>query len=164
MINNYLDEEALAIKVSAAINQLNAELVRTGSAQMLRLLQSEGLSLPRGVALIFVERVGTASISDISQYLNLSLAATSHLIDQLVCAGYVTRVEDLHDRRQKMVSLTAKGDHFVTEYRQMRIDELARRLTTLPAPLLEAALTSLTDILRHLSAVGARQAQTQFHQ
>ena len=101
---------------------------------------------------MYVEREGGASISDISQYLNLSLATTSHLVDQLVCEAYVTRVEDLNDRRHKLVSLAAKGKCFVDQCQQTRIDELARRLEELPAPQLAAALDSLTDILTHLSS------------
>jgi DNA-binding MarR family transcriptional regulator len=150
-----LAEATLAKQVSEVFNQLNIELVRYSTAQMLRLLQREDLSLPRYVALMFVERVGAASISDISQYLNLSLAATSHLIDQLVCEAYVTRVEDLTDRRQKMVRLAAKGKRFVDECKQTRIDELTRRLEQLPAPLLSAALTALNDILTHLPAASS---------
>jgi DNA-binding MarR family transcriptional regulator len=148
-------ETILAKRVSEAFNQLNAEMVRYGASQMLRLLQREDLSMPRGVALMFVERDGAASISDISQYLNLSLAATSHLVDQLVCAGFVTRIEDQHDRRQKMVNLTAKGERFVQECKQTRIEELARRLEPLPAPILEATLNALSDLLVHLPTAGA---------
>ena len=150
-----LDTKTLAQEVSQAFNQINGELVRTSSAQILRLLQREGLSLPRVVALMFVERVGAASISDISQYLNLSLATTSYLVDQLVCEAYVTRVEDLNDRRHKLVSLAAKGKWFVDECQQTRIDELARRLEALPAPQLAAALDSLTDMLTHLASASS---------
>jgi DNA-binding MarR family transcriptional regulator len=140
-------ENQLAHEVSVLVNQLDAFLKRHSAAEMLRLLQREELSLPRGVALLYLDHQEEASISALSHYLNLSLATTSQIVDQLVCAGYATRSEDQSDRRQKLVALTAQGGRFVEDFKQMRIDEVARQLAPLPKPLLEEARMVIGELL-----------------
>ncbi|MCX6045442.1 MAG: MarR family transcriptional regulator [Chloroflexi bacterium] len=150
MTNQVISEMMLPQKASEVFSQFAAELGRYSAAELLRLMQREELSMPRAVALTFLARKGALSISDISTYLNLSLGNTSHIVDQMVCSGYVTRTEDANDRRLKQVMLTAKGQAFVAEIEQVRIEELARRLQYLPAPLLASALTVITEVLEHL--------------
>ena len=48
-------------------------------------------------------------IADIAQATGLTHNAASRLVDRLVQAGYVSRAEDAHDRRQKRVELTPAG-------------------------------------------------------
>src|SRR4051812_588590 len=109
MIKQMIDETILSKKVSDVLSRFNAEMLRYSAADLLRLMQREELSMPRAVALKFLKCEGAASISDISDYLNLSLGNTSHIVDQLVCNGYVTRAEDANDRRLKLVALAPKG-------------------------------------------------------
>lgn len=149
-IEKTIEETTLSKKVSDVLSRFNAEMLRYSAADLLRLMQREELSMPRAVALKFLNCEGTASISDISDYLNLSLGNTSHIVDQLVCSGYVTRAEDATDRRLKLVALAPKGQAFVQEVEQVRIEEMARRLQRLPAPLLETALGVLSEVLDHL--------------
>ena len=104
-----------------------------------------------------MSRHSGASISEIGDYLNLSLGATSHLVDQLVEHGYVTRFESLIDRRHKQVEITAKGRELVDEMRQARADEAARLLGELPAPLLATLSTTLSEVLEYWEAVGSRE-------
>jgi len=102
------------------------------------------------LALMFLAHEKTASISDISGYLNLSLGNTSHIVEQLVCGGYVTRTEDINDRRLRQVMLTAKGQAFVQEIKQIRIRDLAQRLEALPLALLQSADTIMAAMLEQL--------------
>jgi DNA-binding MarR family transcriptional regulator len=146
------DEKGLSKKVSDLLGQLAAEMVRASAADIMHLMRREELSMPRVVALMFLEREGAASISDISNYLNLALGTTSYLVDQLVCAEYVTRREDPNDRRLKLVMLTAKGRAFVEEVKKARVEDLARRLAHVPAPILASALGAMSELLDHLQA------------
>ncbi len=144
-------EAVLAKNVRIVLNRFTAEMFNYCIADLLRLLQREELSMPRAVALLFLKQTGSASISDISNYLNLSLGNTSHIVDQLVCGGYVTRAEDANDRRLKLVALTPKGRAFIAEVEQVRSEQMTMRLQQMPTPLLEAALTVLTDMLDQLA-------------
>jgi DNA-binding MarR family transcriptional regulator len=104
---------------------------------MLQLMQREGLSMPRLATVMFLERHGQQTISEISEYLNLTLGTTSHIVDQLVEGGYVERHECREDRRQKRVSLSERGRTFMNEIQQARLVDLSRQLQRLPDPLLE---------------------------
>ena len=152
MVEQVLSETGLSQQVSDVLGRFATELLRYSTTDILRLMQREDMSLPRVVALMFLDRQSTASISDISNYLNLSLGNTSSIVDQLVCSGYVTRTEDPSDRRLKVVTLTTKGQAFVQEVKQARIAEMAQRLKNLPASLLESTVVVMSAVLEHLQA------------
>lgn len=138
--------------IIAILRQFWAELIKNSPGAMLKLMRRADLSLPQLVALLFVHKRTAVSISEIGEHLNLSLGATSHLVDRLFVNGFVERVEAQLDRRQKQVTLTAAGTAFVEEAQHARVEEMARALATLPAPLLERLLTDLGDAIAHLSA------------
>ena len=150
------DQHELAKQLGQQISQLAATPLRTSAAEMLQLLQREDLSLSRALALIFLGHQPCASISDICSYLNLSLGNTSHVIDQLVCGGYVTRTADANDRRLRQITMTAKGQAFVQALKALRVRELTDRLEQLPMPLLQSATVVCADMLTHLAAAEAK--------
>jgi DNA-binding MarR family transcriptional regulator len=128
-----------------------AEILRCDTADMLRVIQREDLSMPRIAALNLVEKQGAASISEICAYLNLSLGNTSMLIDKLVCHGFVTRVEDASDRRHKLVRLTEKGQALLQELRAARVNSVVQRMLLLPPDLLDRAIGVLQEITEALN-------------
>lgn len=138
--------------VGQMLGALLGEMMQASAQDMLRLLQREDLSMPRMAALLMLHRCSAATISDISRHLNLSLAATSQLIDKLVDGGLVTRREHPHDRRHKHVTLTESGLAIAEEVQRLRVEELSRRLAELPPPLLDTAHAVLSDVLAHLRA------------
>ena len=108
--------------------------------------------MPQLVTLWFLRRAGTATISDIREHLNLSLAATSHLVDRLVVSGFVTRNEASADRRHKDVVLTAVGQALLDEIEQARVAELAQHLATMPPEQLSTTIGALADIQAFLQS------------
>jgi DNA-binding MarR family transcriptional regulator len=139
---------------TAQLNELlgtfMTEVFRCDTTDMLRLLKREDLSMPRIAALNIVERQGAASISEICAYLGLSLGNTSILIDKLVCRGFVTRVEDVNDRRHKQVRLTAKGQTLIQELRTARVNSVVQRMLLLPPDLLDRVVDVLRDVTEQL--------------
>ena len=98
---------------------------------------------------------GGHSVSAIAEHLNLSLAATSHLVDRLVQRNLLTRAEDLHDRRLKRVDLAADGAALV--------ERINRRVTVAFDELLEPLPRDLRqrferDALEVLAALEPRDA------
>jgi len=160
MSNSGLDQSALATQVGDQLRQLMAQIACATMADVLQLLQRSELSMSRALALMFLERQPCASLSDMSSYLNLSLGNTSHLVEQLVCSGYVTRTEDAKDRRVRQVMLTSKGQAFVQEIRTIRVRELAARLEGLPVTLLQSATHVFAAILEHVHLSAAGEAET----
>jgi len=151
----------MAIALRDVLGQLVAEL-RWDGDDMLRLIKREELSMPRIAALHFVAKRGAASISEVSGCLDLSLANTSMLVDKLVCRGFVTRVEDSHDRRQKIVRLTEKGSALVEELQAARVNTMVQRMLQLSPDVLERAIDILAEIIARLPPVDNdnRPAQT----
>ena len=143
-----------AAQLTSLVGQFMAEVLRYDTDAILRLLQREDLSLARIGALNFVERRGSASISEISACLDLSLGNTSMLVDKLVCKGFVTRVEDASDRRHKVIRLTDKGQALITELRATRVNHVVQRMLLLPPDLLAQTIDVLRDVnaqLPHIS-------------
>lgn len=138
-------------ELSAVLTEFAAELMKYSACSMHQLMQREGISMPRLVTLMYLHRERSATLSAVSEHLNLSLGATSHLVDQLVTHTFVSRVEDPIDRRHKQLALTDAGAAFVEELKRERAAEITRRLQALPPDVEQDALRvmrELTDYLR----------------
>jgi DNA-binding MarR family transcriptional regulator len=139
------------------VAQLFRELVllfmerSAGEIEMLSLMTEVGLSMPQMVSLCMLQRRGAHSISGIATLLNLSLSATSHLVDRMVDRGLVERTEDVRDRRQKRVAITGAGLAVAERMSDLRVAEVARIIGSLPEPLtteLETVLRKVVIVLR----------------
>ena len=160
-MNDYMATTDTTAQLSGLLSIFMAEILRCDTADMLRVLKREDLSMPRIAAMNIVEQQGAASISEICAYLNLSLGNTSILIDKLVCHDFVTRVENASDRRHKLVRLTAKGQALIQELRAARVNSVVQRMLLLPPDLLERAIDVLRDITEQLPA--GCEARTKNH-
>jgi DNA-binding MarR family transcriptional regulator len=137
-------------RLANLINDLNTELTTQSMGDVLQILQAANLSMPRLVALTYLRRQGAATITEISEHLNLALGSTSQAIDQLVHSGLVERREDANDRRHKLVTLTPAGAEIVARVRQARHAEITRRLGDLPPELVARLGAALTDVIAAL--------------
>jgi Transcriptional regulators len=110
-----------------------------------------GLSMPQIGTLFHLTRGGTSGISNISDDLGVSNAATSQMLDRLVQQGLILRSEDPHDRRLKQIVLTEKGCDTLEIFRENLharhawIDELAAKLSPAEQEQVEAALKILIE-------------------
>jgi DNA-binding MarR family transcriptional regulator len=152
-VNDLGNTTDTVVQLTFLLGQFMAEVLRYDTDAMLRLIQREDLSLARIGALSFVERRGSASISEISACLDLSLGNTSMLVDKLVCKGFVTRAEDASDRRHKLVQLTNKGQALIAELRATRVNHVVQRMLVLPPELLAHTIDVLRDINAQLPQI-----------
>lgn len=129
------------------LNALNAELNSHSMGAVLHILQGASLSMARLAALFYLQRRGAATISELSEHLNLALGSTSQAVDHLVQAGFAERREDTRDRRHKLVTLTPAGAEIVAQVRQVRSEEVARRLAELPPELVDRLGETIADVL-----------------
>lgn len=95
-------------------------------------ISQESLSFSQVAALHIIDQGQTVSIQEISTRLNLSLSATSRLIDDLVRADFVDREEDQENRRSKLLTLTATGRAFMNTLSIERVKMIEQTATTLP--------------------------------
>lgn len=73
----------------------------------------ENLSFSQVTALHIIDVEKSININDIASRLNLSLSATSRLVDELVKKNLIARNENIENRRAKILSLTGDGKNFL---------------------------------------------------
>lgn len=95
-------------------------------------VSEENLSFSQVAALHIIDRENVVNVNDISTKLNLSMSATSRMIDELVKKELIERKEDQDNRRAKTLSLTPLGTKFMDTLSIERvkiIEESAQSLT-----------------------------------
>ena len=106
-----------------------------------------GLSMSQLGAIFHIFR-GRSSVTDIGEFLGVSSAASSQLLDQLVRQGLILRTEDPHDRRFKQIVLTDQGRKVIQESvaaRMVWMEELAQTLSEDEREQVTIALNILID-------------------
>ena len=90
------------------------------------------LSIPQFRALRFVLRNPEVSLSDLADYLGLTLPSVSKLVDGLVKQTLILRQESKVDRRKMTLALTEAGETIINNARAQAQANLARTLASLP--------------------------------
>jgi DNA-binding MarR family transcriptional regulator len=97
-------------------------LMQTHSRDVMQLSAEFELSFSQMKALqVLFNATAPVSVKALGEELGLSLAAMSRAADGLVQRGLVDRVEDVHDRRIKRLSLTGSGREIVQKLREARM-------------------------------------------
>ncbi len=112
--------------------------------RLAQVISEENLSFSQVAALHIIDQVQAISIQDISQRLNLSLSATSRLIDDLVKTDFIDRVEDQDNRRSKILTLTAHGQTFLDKLSIERVKMIRTTAESLPQKLSTKVLSALS--------------------
>lgn len=76
-------------------------------------VSEEQLSFSQVATLHIIDREGMVNVNEISRRLDLSMSATSRMIEELVKKGLIDRKEDQENRRSKALSLTTSGKKFM---------------------------------------------------
>ena len=84
-------------------------------------VSEEHLSFSQVAALHIIDRDKTVNVNDISNKLNLSMSATSRMIDELVKKELIQRKEDQDNRRAKIIFLTPAGETFMNNLSVERV-------------------------------------------
>jgi DNA-binding MarR family transcriptional regulator len=115
----------------------------------IRQQKSTHLTIPQIRALAFLETNNCSSLSDLAEYLGVTSASASTMVERLVQKEFITRTEHPTLRRQVVICLTAAGEEHLQQVRQVTRDRLAIKLADLPPD----QLTRLIDGLEELSQV-----------
>lgn len=94
-------------------------------------IKANGFSMPQFFLLMHLRHREHCGISDLSEHMEISNAAASQLVDKLVQAKLLVRVEDPDDRRAKQVSLSPAGEDLIEKgiaERSHWVDALADNL------------------------------------
>lgn len=149
-----MDTQTDTVALDSRLGVLLVELMRVvnqrTAGQTLRLMCEAELSMPQMVTLLILQRCGAKSVSAIAERLQLSLAATSQLVDGLVRRGFASRNEDTLDRRVKMIALRPEGAELLDRLAHSRGDEIAQSMALLPDETMVQAVVALEEVLLHL--------------
>jgi DNA-binding MarR family transcriptional regulator len=115
-------------EVGDLVGDLMGLVHRRSAGGTLALMNQAGLTMAQMVALYVLDFAGPQSVTAIASFLNLSPAATSHLVERLVVGGFVGRTEDQSDRRQKRVAIMSAGRALAARVHQERAREFASAL------------------------------------
>jgi DNA-binding MarR family transcriptional regulator len=140
-----------AERVGVLWRELTGIIMRRSAGEMMREMSRMGLSMPQMVTLHLLRDCGPLSISALAERLELSLAATSHLVERMVQQDLVLRQEDPIDRRHKRVQIGEGGRMVLERLVQMRLREAGQVVAALPPELsgqLEQVLEQVVAQLR----------------
>lgn len=115
------------------------------------IISEENLSFSQVAALHIIDQAQSISIQEISQRLNLSVSATSRLIDDLVKTDYINRAEDQENRRSKILTLTPRGQDFLDQLSVERVKMIRSTAASLPKKISAKVLNALSSNQRNNS-------------
>jgi len=93
--------------------------------------QKLSMSMAQVKVLLLLSFKGPVAISKLAKTLDVSHPTASQLVDRLVQAGHVERVESAIDRRFTLASLTEDGEQLARHLWQGRMSHLRSSLTQL---------------------------------
>lgn len=93
-------------RLARQLHELMGLVNRSAGAGTLEMMAVHQLTLPQMVALHVLRYEGPFSTMRLTDHLHLSASATSSLVDKLVERGWVSRRENVDDRRQRTLEVT----------------------------------------------------------
>lgn len=106
-------------------------------------LSENEFSISQIAALHQIDARESLSIQELSTTLNLSLSATSRLVDTLVEKKLLNRVEHSEDRRAKLISITDKGHQLLDEMSIERVSIVQEQTSKLPTQIPKAIMAAI---------------------
>lgn len=107
------------------------------------MLSEYPFSFSQIAALHIMDDAAHLNIQELALRLNLSLSATSRLVDDLVKQGLIERTEDKDNRRSKLVTLTNEGKKFLDRLSLERVKIIKETADSLPKILSQKLLSAL---------------------
>jgi len=138
-------------RCAAALMEVVPLVIRTIRREMRQ--HRADLSLPQFRSLAYLDRNQGASLSDLAEFIGLTLSAVSRMVEGLVCRGLATRRESPSDRRFLVLELTPAGRELLMEARASTQARLTEMLQQLPESERAGVLHSL-QLLRPLFEPG----------
>jgi DNA-binding MarR family transcriptional regulator len=118
-------------------------------------VKDTGLSATQLNTLMRLYHGGSCGVSNIGDYLGITHAATSQMVQRLVEQGLLQRTEDTTDRRVKQLALSAEGRNLIDqaiEARRRWLEDLTTALTPEQRANIITVLNDLTATARQLDS------------
>jgi DNA-binding MarR family transcriptional regulator len=139
-------------RLAGLVGRFMHAMHRYDGGRTLPLLHAAKLTMPQLAVLEYV--VVARTVSAAADYAGLSRPATSYMIDRLVRSGYVRRSEGVKDRRERSVSLTAKGSALLEKVHAARVARFEASLGVLGLRVAGRLQTALAEAVEELDRAG----------
>ena len=110
-----------------------AEIVQLMSATRTPEFPDPSVTMAQMRVLMLLSAVGEARMSDLAHQLGISPSTLSSLVDRLVEAHFVTRRDDVRDRRSVLVSLAPAGNQLLDQFNELGAGALRELLEQIDA-------------------------------
>jgi len=127
--------------------------MRRSMHNLIRHSKSMGFTMPQVNALFRLHHHDQCSVRDLAEFLGVSDAAASQMVDKLVDQGLILRIEDPQDRRGKLLSLSPEGNTIVQESIKSRhawVTDLAELFTPEQEMQVQPALLLLIEKIKQM--------------
>lgn len=141
-----------------AFHHLHATVMSRVFPHMARFLKGQELSFQHLVTMFTIKFAGPQNIAAIAAEVELTPTAASRMVDRLVKAGFLDRTEKPGDRRQKLITLTCKGQALLAEFPAVTTQSYAEVLAPLPEDLLGRLAEPMKELREHLPDGPRRQS------
>jgi len=131
-------------QVSQAVAQLMPRIIR---GVQLDFFVRKGTTQTQFLVLMAIHADTRCTMGALARNLHVRMPTATGVVDRLAKAGYVRRIPHPTDRRQVIVTLTAKGQHFIREFQQVirrRWEEVLRSLSAGELAMFHQVITKLT--------------------
>ncbi|WP_312034490.1 MarR family transcriptional regulator [Actinoplanes sp. TBRC 11911] len=117
-------------------------------------LFSSHLTLSQLKILMLLAQHGSMPGGELARTLGIGLAALSGMVDRLVVQDFVTRTEDLHDRRVRRIGLTKQGSALIANIFNAGEEKMRTLLSRLSAEELGLVDQAMKLLLNAASSSG----------
>jgi DNA-binding MarR family transcriptional regulator len=142
--------------LGSLVGRFLSAMHRYDFGRTLPMLHSAKITTAQLAVLEFVCEPRTVSI--VADHLGLSRPATSQLIEKLVGGGLVRRIQGTMDRRERNVSLSAKGKALLDRIVAARAARFQSSLDVLPAAIAGKFRVILAEVVDALDEAAPRKA------
>jgi len=131
--------------------ELIGSIQKKVTRRLSKFVAAEGLSMPEGVVLWRVNKLGPTRVSEISNQSGLPPSTLTGMLDRLVAGGWLEREDDPDDRRAVLMKSTPKLDDFTKSSMRSSAESLGESFRNLPPELLGRLLADLASVLECLN-------------
>jgi len=102
------------------LNEIMPVIIKEFNRRQIDEVYKGKVTISQIVVMEFLKREGESKMTQLADFMRVSTAAMTGLIDRLVKYNYVTRVFDPQDRRVIKIKLTSKGEELIKKIDSQR--------------------------------------------
>lgn len=133
-------------RVNEIMPVISREFMKHQSAEFFKVK----ITMPQFIVLDILHRQKDSNMTDLANFMHVTTAAVTGVVDKLVKSGYVKRESDPKDRRIIKVALTVKGNSIAERMLEHRKKMMMKVFGVISAEEREAYLKILEHIRKHL--------------